>query len=289
MVETLDYLIQSNEFNITYHDERIGACKGDKGTLLYYNDKKIYVDFWDYASPTYSMEVANYGIDLILKLQQPVMSFDDFEKICVNRKAFLELSVDQRRAFHSKIHPWSFFPSKMMKPLIGKEDEIAALPIERHSFFCGKIWKCRGWMSKKLQQENIELVSSDQAFRNMEKMGKSEGKPLTDEEFLYKMRTSKYGLVLAGRRSHFTEAKNRREIDYMMLKKPLLLNFKPNYYNPMIEGKHYIYFDQNTSFKDLESMYNINEIAMNGYEWYKNNASKYGIVKTFLQIIRENL
>jgi hypothetical protein len=46
--------------------------------------------------------------------------------------------------------------------------------------------------------------------------------------------------VLAGRASMVTDAKNRREIDYMMLKKPLLLNYKPKYYDEMIEGKHYI-------------------------------------------------
>jgi len=101
------------------------------------------------------------------------------------------------------------------------------------------------------------------------------------------MRTSKYGLCLHGRGSHFTEAKNRREIDYMLLKKPLLLNYDPNYYNSMIDGKHYIKINEKTSLENLEKEYNIDEIAQNGYQWYKDNASPMGAANTFLQIMKD--
>jgi len=103
------------------------------------------------------------------------------------------------------------------------------------------------------------------------------------------MKSSQLGLVLHGRSSAFSQSLNRREIDYMMLRKPLLLNYKPYYYNSLIEGKHYIYFNEKSSLKDLIKMYNIEDIAKNGYEWYLKNASQKGIVDTFLQIIKERI
>ncbi len=287
MNELLTDLIQSNLFEVGYHKTRISACKGDRGSIIYYNDKKIYLDLWDYATPTHTMEIFNADFNLLIKLQHPKMTFENFEERCKSKNVFLEKSVEQRRTFFNKLTPWTFFPSGMMKRFIGKEDTIPSAPIERHSFFCGKPWKCRGWYTKKIKSEGIEFISSDQAFHDIEKLGKSAGKPLTDEEYITKMMGCKFGLVLHGRSSFMTEAKNRREIDYMMLKKPLLLNYKPNYYNPLIEGKHYIYFDNNTDFKNLENMYNINDIAMNGYQWYKENASPLGTAKTFLQIMNE--
>ena len=114
-------------------------------------------------------------------------------------------------------------------------------------------------------------------------------KELTDEEYLKKMQGCKYGLVLHGRASAFSEFKNRREIDYMMMMKPLLLNYRPHYYNQLLEGKHYIYLDEKTEIKNLENMYNIEEIAKNGYEWYKNNASPLGVVQSFLKIMNDKL
>ena len=103
------------------------------------------------------------------------------------------------------------------------------------------------------------------------------------------MQTSRYGLVLAGRATPITDPKNRREIDYLMLGKPLLINYKPFYYNEFEAGKHYIYIDENTDIKSLDKMYNIDEIAKNGYEWYLQNATPEAIPKTFVQIMQEKL
>ena len=65
------------------------------------------------------------------------------------------------------------------------------------------------------------------------------------------------------------------------------MNYKPYYYNELVPGKHYIYIDQNTDFNNLEKMYNIDEIAQNGYQWYKDNASEIGAAQSFLQIMKD--
>lgn len=278
MVELLTYLVESDLFDIEYHDEKIGGGKGIRGTLLYYNDKKVYLDLWEYVMPTYGGRVYQNNPDLIIKLQHTNINIKQFEKRCVRKNMLQDITAEERKTYFDKIVPWTFFPSRMMKQFIGQEDALETLPDERLGFFCGKGWKCRYNMKVMLEQQ-IEYIKSSQERRK--------GRPLSDEEYIHKMRTSKYGICLHGRGSYLTEAKNRREIDYMILKKPLVMNYKPFYYNPLIEGKHYIYIDEKTSIENLENMYNIDEIAQNGYEWYKENATPMGAAQTFLQIMKD--
>lgn len=290
LTELLNCLIKSNKFDVTYYDEKVLSVKAERSTILHYNGKKIFIDFWDYAMPTHTGNIFKSDMDLIIKLQHPKMTFDEFNRRCISKKMYTEATIEQKQAFFNKIIPWTFFCSKMMKPFIGQEYSIEQLPIKQVAFFCGKTWKCRIPMRDKLRAFGVEFIDSDQAGNNLYKGKPSAGKVLTNEEYLNKMRSSKYGLVPHGRGSVMSEAKNRREIDYMMLKKPLLLNYRPNYYNPLIEGKHYIYIDEKISKIDLDNLenkYNINDIAMNGYEWYLNNASENGVVNTFLQIMRD--
>lgn len=278
MTELLNYLINSGEFEVSYHNEKLSTCRCERATTIYYNDKKIYLDLWDYEAPTHTDEVFKHNFDLIIKLQHKYIEDSKIEEECLKKGRYLFSTKEERFNFFKKIVPWTFFPSKMFKKYIGNEDKIEQKPIERLAFFCGKDWRCRRFIKAKLISENIPYMTSDQETHTL---------PLKEEEYLHWMMTSKFGLVIHGRGGWMAEGKNRREIDYMMIKKPLLLNYKPNYYNQLIEGKHYIYIDQNTSFKNIETMYNIDEIAQNGFEWYKNNASPEGLVKTFLQIMSD--
>ena len=276
--ELLTCLINSGAFNITYHKDKFSVMRGERASTLYYNNKKIFLDLWDYSTPTHTEDTLKANYDLIIKLQHPKVSTEDFERECQNKKMYLTHTKEERLAFFNKIIPWTFFCSRMFRPFIDKEEEIKSEPIERIGFFCGKDWKCRRTIKAKLIKENIPYLTSDQETHTL---------PLKLEEYLQWMKTSKYGIIIHGRGAWLSEGKNRREIDYMMLKKPILLNYKPNYYNPLVEGKHYIYIDANTCFDKLETMYNINEIAMNGFQWYKDNASTDGVTKTFLQIMSE--
>jgi len=281
LTELICFLRDSGEFDISYHNDEIKMMKGDRAGILYYNGKKIYLDVWEYSLPTYSKKVYDSEFDLIIKLQHPDMDEKLFEKKFRRKQILPDITPEERAEFVSKIVPWTFFASRMLRPFIGKEDEIEQKPIERVGFFCGKAWRARKAMTKKIEDIGIEVVRSNQGTRR--------GKPLTNEEYLHRMQTSKYGLVLHGRGSHVTEAKNRREIDYMMLKKPLLLNYKPNYYNSLVKSKHYICIKEKTDFKTIDSQYNIDEIAEAGYQWYLDNASPTGVVKTFKQIMNERL
>ena len=131
-----------------------------------------------------------------------------------------------------------------------------------------------------LLDQGFEYIESNQAS--------NKGTKFTDAEYIRKMQTSKYGFVFPGRSTMITDPKNRREIDYMMLRRPLVLSYKPYYYDPLVAGKHYIYIDENTSLDVLEG-YDIEEIEKNAYEWYLRNASPEGIVKSFIKIIEERI
>jgi hypothetical protein len=268
-------------FDVEFHDETINAMRGGRATVVYYNDKKIYLDLWEYPTPAHTMEVYEGNFDRIMKVQHKNTDAATYNRYC-RRKGFMKpLTNEQREEYWNKFIPWTFFPSNLVADLIGREDELAAenYPIEQDCFFCGKAWKCRAHMFKALEAQGVDCTRSSQELRS--------GRPLNNEEYLHKMRSSKYGLILRGRSSILTDSKNRREIDYMMLKKPLLLDYEPFYYNPMVAGKHFILIDENTRIDSLDTMYNIEEIAQNSYEWYKQNATPEAIPRTFLQIMQE--
>jgi len=279
MPELLGILVDSDEFDVSFHKEHLDTAQGIRATTIYYNDKKIYLDFWEYTTPTYTNKVYNANFDLIIKLQHDQRSLKSFHHGCEKRGILKPLDSNERTIFFNKVVAWTFFCSRLMKQFVGKEDAFPKRPITQTGFFCGKSWKARRGMLRKFESENIEVIRSDQGLRK--------GKKLNDDQFLEKMLTSKYGIVIHGRHGIFADIKNRREIDYMMMKKPLLIDYEPHYYNPLINGVHYIHINKETDLNNLENMYNIDEIAENGYQWYKDNASPEGVVKVFRQIMMD--
>lgn len=277
-----DALRKSDLFNVQNSDERLNVIRGERATIAICKGKKIYIDFWEYPTPTYSKNTYNYNFDLIIKLQHRPVDINLSHQY-LTKKRILNVSKDELKSFCDKIVPWTFFPSRMFLPYVGNEYKLyeEKYNINKLAFFCGKGWKCRKQICKKLEQQGISIDFSDQ--------GEIGGKVISDEEYLKQMKSCKYGLVLAGRASAVTDFKNRREADYMMLKKPLLINYKPYYYNEFKEGVHYIHIDENTDLEKIEDMYNIEEIAEAGYQWYLNNIHPDGVAKVFRQILKDKL
>lgn len=277
----LTSLHNSDLFDIEYHEETLKCMKDFRATILYANGKRIYLDLWDYATPTYTSAVYDANFDLIIKLQRRKMDFNSyFLRECRERKLFINQTDDELRAFDKKIIPWTFFPSKWFETYIGREHELFSSETKIPGFFCGKDWKCRRTCKKWMGRHKLEYMSSDQGLKS--------GKVLTNDEFLQKMKDSKLGFTFHGRSSVFSEAKNRREIDYLMMKKPLVLNYEPVYWNPMKSGVHFIRW-LGESPKDLEKNYDLAKIAENGHQWYLDNATPKGIANSFKQIVEKEL
>jgi hypothetical protein len=278
----LNVLKNSDLYDISFHDEYLKTARDNRATTLTCNGKKVYLDFWEYPTPTYTMNAYRNDFDLIIKIQDQYMDTKRAHKY-LNRKKMMLLGMDEIQSYRDKIVPWTFFPSRLFEKMIGKEDELwVDMPeVDKFGFFCGKAWKCRNKIMAHLANQGIEVNKSNQGTRR--------GRPLSDEGFVEEMKKSKFGIVLAGRSTAVTDAKNRREMDYMMLKKPLLLNYKPKYYNELVEGVHYIHFNENTDLKDLENRYNIEEIGENGYKWYVENVKPEGAANVFRQILKDKL
>ena len=281
----LSAIKESELFEVDFHDEFVKTARDFRGTILVCNGKKVYLDFWEYPAPSYTNNVYNYGFDLIIKLQDRHVETKSVHRY-LTRKNILVKSKEEIQSYRDIICPWTFFPSRLFEKSIGNEEELLLeaknVEVDKLGFFCGKPWKCRNNIMKHLSANGVETWRSDQG-------NKGSGRPLSDQEFIQYMMRSKFGVVLAGRASAVTDSKNRREIDYMMLKKPLLLNYRPKYYNPLEEGKHYIYFDEKTDLNGLEDRYNIEEIAENGYKWYLENVPKEGAATVFRKILKERL
>lgn len=275
----LDALVNTGIFNIEWHDERIRPMRGERATIFHYKNKRIYFDLWEYPTPSHTPKVVNANFDLIIKLQHQNVSFNAYNRYIMRKRLMPDITENQKREHFNKIVPWTFFPSRMiLSNTNGFNDSVA---IERMGFFCGKAWKTRIKTKNKLIASGVEVMDSSQESRA--------GRPLTDEDYIHKMRSSKYGVVIQGRGSMVTDVKNRREIDYMILRKPLLMSYKPFYYDPLIPGKHYIYFDENTDLSQLDIMYNVKEIEENAYQWYQRNATKKGMAETLLKIFEDKL
>jgi len=112
LTELLVFLRDSNLFSVEYHNERIKAGKGQRATLLYYNDKKVYLDLWEYSMPTYTMQTYNANPDLIIKLQHRPMLINRFEKVCSRKKMLQTLTPEQRKEYLRKIARTKLFWAK---------------------------------------------------------------------------------------------------------------------------------------------------------------------------------
>ncbi len=271
----------AKDFDISYHDEILEAGpRKCRATTIYVDNYKIYLDFWEYAGPTHTEEVFNANFDLIIRLQHPNMTFDAYMKECKKNLTFLDKSSSEIKQFYDRIVPFSFFPSRILEAYCGHEKYLFSDRINQYGFFCGRDWKCRREYKKRIVNAGLEYISSQLGVENV--------KPLTDGEFIEKMSTSKVGIVLHGRHGWASDMKNRREIDYFMMKKPLVLNYKPHYYDELIDGEHYIYWDKQ-NILDLEKLYDLEKIAENGHNWYLRNATPSAISALFKKVLKDKL
>jgi len=273
-------LMGSGIFEVGNHEETVEVPKGHRAIIIYLNDIKIYLDFWEYIYPAHSVKVYEQNFDIIIKLQHRCMTPEYYLQQCKEKKILVELSNNQKLEMFSKIVPWTFFPSQYLIDYASKlgstPDNLEPIDTEQIGFFCGRNWRTRRRWNGRLGKSGFKMFAH--GGNNME------NRPLEHDQFMHLMRSSQYGLVLPGRSSRFTEAKNRREIDYMLLKKPILMPYTPNYHNPLIPNKHYVLIDRHTKYDRLEARFDFDKMVEDAYEWYIQNASPYGVVKTFLEI-----
>ena len=187
---------------------------------------------------------------------------------------------------HPKCHPWIFWarsPRLLMKarqtPLLSYEDRSI------ESIFLGKIENGiqnnnrskHDWSEAEIELFHCPRVPPQLAGPNHY--------PFTKEEYLEKLRQSKFGLCLSG-----YGPKCNREIELLgMGVVPLFAPEVDNtYHEPLVEGVHFIRINNPKELKKTIKSIDKNkwlEMYEAGQDWYERNASPKGSFYTTKKIL----
>lgn len=151
------------------------------------------------------------------------------------------------------------------------------------SIFLGKIEN--GVQQKNRMTQDWSSVIEE--FNMPVRMGDSFTWPYSQDEYLEKISNSKFGLCLAG-----YGPKCNREIELMGLGVvPLVTdNVCTEYYQPLIEGQHFLRVNSIQSVKDaVESCPRSRweYMSHNCRTWYEKNCSRQGSYETTLRIVEQ--
>jgi len=173
---------------------------------------------------------------------------------------------------HEKIRPWTFFPRHPRK-LREKRKEGTRSYDDRniHSLFLGKV-------ENPIQQENRtthDWSKSVEVFSMPITLGVVNKWPYTQEEYLEKVSSSRFGLCLQG-----YGPKCNREIEYMGLGTVPVVTpgVDITYHESWEEGKHYVRVNSPDDLHILESI-DKNEWEYMSNEclgWYERNCTPKG-------------
>ena len=268
----------SDLFDVGYHDEVCLPRHITLQSVLVCNGKKVLLDTYESAYTTCAKEVMKGDYALILKLQHKNMPLEDI--VCFLSSITKEYSPDELHAFYNKTVPWTFFHSRMFERDWLKDAMYTPSSHNKVGFFCGRGWDRRQARIAELRQCGLEVLCSNH--------GGVPDMRLRNKDFIDRMLSSRLGIIMEGIDSPITDGKNRREMDYMLVRKPIVMDYKPCYYNPLVPGKHYIYWDRNIA--DISAEYtdaDLAEIEHNAHEWYTKNASRHGMASSLHQILCE--
>ena len=182
----------------------------------------------------------------------------------------------------STCSPWIFWgrhPRKLESSI--QEGILSFKERGTKSIFLGKI-------ENQIQFENrmkYDWKDGLEEFNMPVAMGNVHEYRYTQEEYLNKIKRSKFGLVLPG-----YGPKCNREIEYLGLGTvPIFTEgCGLDYYDPLIEGVHYLTADNPTHFKEIVDSVTADqwkELSNNGRDWYEKNCSRKGSFETTKKII----
>ena len=180
--------------------------------------------------------------------------------------------------------PWIFWgrhPRKLENSI--KEGVLSYEERSTNSVFLGKIENDIQYKNRMRWDWSVGVED----FTMPVLLGNVSQYPYTQEEYLNKIKKSKFGLVLPG-----YGPKCNREIEYLGLGTvPIFTEgCSLDYYNPMKEGVHYLVAKDPVHFRHLvegttEKQWKI--LSSNGREWYEKNCSREGSFQVTKQIIED--
>lgn len=247
---------------------QLNVPKREQSVIIRVNGKLVLIDVWDYSHPgiTWLKGGGNdIDIKLILKIQyNPLFAFNN------NRS----IPIKPWTMFHFGGQRWQERQPEFRNRFLNR-------PKKHNIGFSGRAW---GWRRKWIQK----LSEIPHSYSNLYKRTPPGNMDNYTDRFL----TWKSLLCIIGKRDRCTDGKNRREVEAASIGMPLFMNYKPAYLNPFKPDKHYIYINDPNNLPDLvDDLLNDNEkyeaLSNNLIKWWLDNASIFGVCKTFIQANKE--
>ena len=181
-----------------------------------------------------------------------------------------------------KCHSWIFWSRR---PRLLEKSIEAGIPSyeERNtkSIFLGKV-ENHVQLNARTQVDWSKVV---ELFSMPVLIGDTQTYPYTQEEYLEKVKQSKFGLVLPG-----YGPKCNREIEYLGLGTvPIFTpNTNINYHDPLVRDKHFLFAETEEEFMHIVNTIDEetwSDLSNNCREWYNKNCSRKGSFETTKQIL----
>lgn len=252
-------LINSNVFDIRLKKfpSKPNVARINNWHLMEVNGHLVGVDTWDTYAPTSHLVKGDY-FDNIYKNVEMVLKIQYYKCDQWNKAA---------QKIHRPIRSWTIFPSNKFKLEAFKwaysDHKLMAILTGRNDRFGRQPWV--DWCN-----EQPDFVAGHKLR-------------LSDDEFIAKLASSRWGLVLKGlARNH--DGKNRRECEFSSCGMPLVLNYTPTYEFPMQPGVHFVLLNKP---EDLASLRYIDPrpYAYMANELYNDHFSPFGMAKDLLKIV----
>ena len=185
--------------------------------------------------------------------------------------------------FGDAVSPWIFWGRKPRSIEEHRKDPASFRNIE--SMFLGKV-------ENHLQLNNRTRVRWDnvvELFSMPVRMGEATNTnyPYTQDQYLNFIKRSKFGLCLPG-----YGPKCNREIEYMAFGTVPIITpgVDITYYNPIVEGEHFIHVERPDELKEKISSISDDEwdrMSKNCIRWYEENCSPKGSYDITMKILNE--
>lgn len=250
-------------------------ARWQQGGLIQINGEYIYLDCWDFSGPTWGV----------------LHDLDDKPELAAVIK--IQMARGSEWETDTPVVPWTMFHMDQQNYLENQEKYETIISHTTTAKIHGAVKGYRigytgcMWRHREVWVEAIKKIPNSDVTAWPRSQRKH--RPGTFMEWIHRVATWKIAIILQGKHDGRTEAKNRSEPQFASLNIPMILNYKPYYFNELTPGIHYIYCK---APEDLPECIRRAELlnpqsAFNANNWWWGNASARGIAHSFMQLMQK--
>ena len=243
--------------------------RSEQMTIVEVAGKRVLIDVWDFGnnmSAFLSMQNAPH-VDLVLMIQRT-----------------REHSWPNDRGI--KVLPWTMFHTEhatWLRYILTYRNRVRKTAKVYRSAFTGasRFHRRAPWVAALEHIEGVFLRTYEGSTAN--RVG-------TLDDYISMILEWGSGIILKGGCHRYTDGKNRREVEFGGLGIPMILNYRPHYYDDLTPDKHYIYAETVEDLPGCIERANGEEGKVCAYEagqWWSRNAGNRGICESFMRIMHK--